>query len=288
VSQFLASIDNREIATAFWIAAAIFVAALKPNIRSSMISVLRAFFVRKILLGVFLLFAYFSCVALVLAHIGMWTLSQLNTTLLWLGTSGILGLFSAPKVSENPKLISKAAKATFGVTMVLEFFVNLYQMPLVAEFVFVPLSVLLGALLAVSELDKKYRVASKFLTGVASLVGFGLFAYATWRTATDFEAVATMDTLRSFLLPIVYSFLLLPYVWAVAVYAAYEDVFIRLQFVAKNDTLHSYIKRSLIFKFHGNIKHVRAWLQAAWSRTFSTREDVDDSIRSVLDGASAV
>lgn len=280
--------DNREIAAAFWLAAAILAATMNPIIRHSMAGVLRAFFVRKILIGVFLLAAYFGCVILMLAQVGVWVPSQLKITLLWLGTAGLLGLFSAPKVSENPELISKAAKGAFQITMVFEFFVNLYRMPLLAELVFVPFSVFLGALIAVSELDKKYRLVNRFLTGVAIVVGLALLAYATWKTVGDVAAVANIETARSFMLPIIYSLLLLPFVWAVAVFVAYESVFVRLQFVATDESLRPYIRRSLILRFRGNIRYIRAWFQAAWFRTFATRKDVDDSIQSLLDGVSAV
>ncbi|MCO7247741.1 hypothetical protein [Halomonas sp. Mc5H-6] len=288
MSQFLASFDNREIAALFWLSAALIAAALHPKIRASMVRVLRAFFVLPILVGVLLLVAYFGCVVLLFAQIGIWAPSQLKLTLLWLGTAGFLGLFSAPKVSEDPDLISKAAKEIFQLTVVFEFFVNLYRMPLVAEIVFVPLLVLLGALIAVSELDKAQRSVNRLLTGFAVVIGFVFLAYAAWKTISDPASVATFETARSFILPIVYSLLLLPFVWAVAVYIAYESIFIRLKFVAKDESLHPYIKRSLILRFRGNIRYLRAWFQAAWFRTFATRKDVDDSIRSMLDGVSAV
>lgn len=253
-----------------------------------MVRVLRAFFVRQILVGVAFLAAYIGGVVLLLAQIGVWTPPQLKLTLLWFGTTGLLGLFSVPKVSEKPELIAKVAKGTFQITMVFEFLVNLHRMPFLAEFVFVPFSVFLGTLIAVSELDEAHRPVNKFLNSVAMVVGLALLAYATWRTLDDFSALANVETARSFVLPIIFSALLLPFVWTVAVYCAYESVFVRLQFVAKDETLHPYIKRSLILKYRGNIKYLRAWFQAAWFRTFATMKDVDDSIQPLLDGVSPV
>lgn len=261
---------------------------MNPDIRVSMVGVLRAFFIRKLLVAVFLLVAYFGCVVLLLAQVGIWAPSQLKLTLLWIGTAGYLGLFSAPKVSENPELLSKAAKETFQITLVFEFFVNLYRMPLLAEFVFVPFSVLLGALIAVSELDKAHRPANRFLMGFAIAVGLALLAYAAWRTLEDFAAVTSTETIQSFVLPIVYSLLLLPFVWAVSVFIAYETVFARLQFVVKDKALHPYIRRSLILRFRGNTRYLRAWFQAAWFRKFATRKDVDNSIQPILEGESTL
>lgn len=253
-----------------------------------MVGLLRAFFVRQILVGVVFLFTYIGVIVLLLERVGLWTPSQLKLTLLWLCTAGLLGLFSAPKVSENPELISRAAKGTFQITMVFEFFVNLYPMPLPAELVFVPFSVFLSALIAVSELNEDQGPANKFLNGVAMILGMALLAYAGWRTFDDFSVIINVETARSFVIPILFSALLLPFVWLVAVYCAYESVFVRLQFVVKDKSLHPYIKRSLLLKYRGNIRYLRAWFQAAWFRTFATRKDVDESIRTLLDGVSAV
>lgn len=261
---------------------------MNPKIRGSIFGLLRAFFVRQILVGVAFLFTYIGVVVLLLEQVGIWAPSQLKLTLLWLCTAGLLGLFSAPKVSENPELISRAARGTFQITMMLEFFVNLYRMPLPAELVFVPFSVFLAAMIAVSELNEDHRPANKFLTGVAMVVGLALLAYAGWKTLDNFSAIANVETARSFVLPIIFSALLLPFVWLVAVYCAYESVFVRLKFVAKDKSLHPYIKRSLLLKFRGNIRYLRAWFKVAWFRTFATRKDVDESIKPLLDGVSAV
>lgn len=284
MSQFIASFDNREIAAAFWILAALIAAAMHPKIRISMAGVLRAFFVRQILVGAFLLVAYFACVVLLLAQLGIWAPSQLKLTLLWIGTAGFLGLYSAAEVSEKPELISKAAKNTFQFTFVFEFFINLYRMPLVAEFIFVPLSVFLGALIAVSRLDKANRSVDRLLTGLAVSIGLAFLAYAAWKTIRYPSAITHIETFRSFVLPLVYSLLLLPFVWAVAVYAAYESTFVRLKFVVRDESLHPYIKQQLILRFRGNIRYLRAWFQSARYRTIATRKDVKDSIQSLLDG----
>lgn len=288
MTQFFASFDNREVAAALWLLVAIVGAAMNTTIRVSMVGLLRVFFARQILIGVVFLFTYIGVIVFLLERVGIWAPSQLKLTLLWLCTAGLLGLFSAPKVSENPELISRAARDTFQITMVFEFFVNLYRMPLAAELVFVPFAVFLGAMIAVSELNEDHGSVNKFLNSVAMVLGLALLAYAGWKTLDDLSTIANVETARSFVLPILFSVLLLPFVWLVAVYCAYESVFVRLQFLVKDKSLHPYIKRSLLLKYRGNIRYLRAWFQAAWFRTFATRKDVDESIRTLFDGVSAL
>ena len=266
---------------AFWIIVALVSCTLHSKIRASMVGVLRAFFVRPILIGVFFLIAYYGCVVLLLAQIGIWAPSQSKLTFLWLGTAGFLGLYSLVEVSENPEHLSKSAQEIFQITIVLEFFINLYRMPIFAELIFVPLSVFLGTLIAVARLDKAHRSVDRLLTGFAFCIGFALLAYAAWRTVKNPAVIIHLETLRSFILPVIYSLFLLPFVWAGAIYIAYQSIFIRLNFVARDETLHPYIKRQLVFGLRGNIRHLRAWFQSARYGTLASKEEIVDSARTL-------
>ena len=288
MSQFFASFDNRELAVVFWLIIMLVAAATSGKVRASMVGVVRAFYVRPILIGLLLLAAYFSGLVVLLAKLGVWGPAQLKLTLLWFFTVGAVGLFSAQAISENPCRLSQSVRSNLKITVLLEFFVNLYRMPLLAELVFVPFTAVLGALLAVSETKDEFIPARRLFNGVAIFVGSLLLAYAVWNAVTDFKSLANADAVRSFVLPVVYSLLLLPFLWLAAVFIAYEEVFVRLQFVAKDQSLHPYIRKSLLLKFRGNIRLLRIWFQVAWFRSFATKSDVDESIQTLLDGVCTV
>lgn len=288
MSEILGSFDARDISVDFWLLVAAVAAATSKKVRVSMRGVLRAFFVRDIVQILLYLAAYLAGLILLLSQIGIWTLSHLKLTLVWFVTVGAVGLFAVPKISQDPDYFSQSVRSSVGITVLIEFFINLYRMPLLAELLFVPAIAFLGALFAVSETKAEFSQARSVLNGITILVGSLLLVYALWRTATDFGSVSHADTLRSFVLPIIFSLWLLPFLWLASVLLAYQEVFARLQFVAKNRALHSYIRRSLLLEFKGNIRILRAWFRAAWSRPLETKEDVDESIHALSGTASAV
>ncbi|ROT44717.1 hypothetical protein CHR62_11910 [Pusillimonas sp. NJUB218] len=64
--------------------------------------------------------------------------------------AGIPTLMGTPEVSNDPTKLRASVAKNFKLSLVLDFFVNLYKMPLLAELVFVPFTALVGGLLAVA------------------------------------------------------------------------------------------------------------------------------------------
>lgn len=282
MSQFISSFNNREIAAGIWLVILVLGSTASRDIRSAMVDVLKAFFVRPILVNVLLLAGYLACIVVMLAIVGAWTAAQLKVTLLWFFTSGLVGLSSSPRLSEEPDIFPKYLRNIVSITILLEFFVNLYQMPILAELVFVPFSAILGMLIVKANAEEEYASTRKLLHGVAVIVGLFLIAYAIWNSIFNFDSIANIGTVRSFYLPIIFSAFQLPFLWLCAVYMAYERIFVRMWVVTNNETLHPYIKRSLILRFRLDIRSIGTWFKTARSQNLDTKTDVDQSIQDCL------
>lgn len=288
MNQILNSFDNRDLAVAFWLLVIIVLAASNSSIRVQLASVVQALFARSIVVVLLLLSGYLGSIAYLLSLIDIWVISQLKITVLWLVTVGFMGLFAIQEMSLGHDHFMQYLRSNFKITILLEFFVNLYRMPLPVELLFVPISIFLGLTIAFADTKAELGQIKGFLNGIAVFIGATLAAYALWKTIKEFDSIANLDTMRSFTLPIIFSIVLLPFLWIVSIFVAYQSVFVRLQFAVKNKSLHPYIKRSLFIKFRSSIKHLNPWLQAAWSHKIETKEDVDESIEALLDGACRV
>lgn len=113
------------------------------------------------------------------------------------------------------------------------------------------------------------------------MTGVGFLVFETYKTITSFETIANLDTLRDFALPIFYNIAFIPLLWVMSIYEAYESVFVRLKFVVKDKTLHSYTRRKLITCFRTDIGALNTWFREAWSGAFSCRSDIDQSIAAI-------
>jgi len=219
-----------------------------------------------------------SAVTLVLRALDLWTLTQLKVTVLWFFVAGIPALMDAPEISSDPAKLRASVAKNFKLSLLLDFFVNLYKMPLLAELVFVPFTALIGGLLAVAQSDEKYVSVHKLLNGILLAVGLGVLVFVTYNVTTNFGAIANANTLRDLALPIIYNIAFIPLLWAMSIYAAYEAVFCRLPFVIKDRALHPYARRRLLLGFRTDVCALNAWFKASWSGAFNNRSDILQSI----------
>lgn len=279
--EILKSLDSRELATAIWLSIFIIWCLTKPSVRKSFGSVFAAATARPIAIAFFLAIAYLVATTAILHHFDLWTLKQFKITALWLVFAGIPALADTPEISKNPTLLKTAVAKNFKLSLLLDFFINLFKLPLLGELIFVPFTALLGGLLAVAQSDDKYAPAHKFLNGVLIFMGFGFLVFESYKVLTSFDTIANLDTLRDFALPVIYNIAFIPLLWAMSIYAAYESVFVRLRFVIKDQTLHSYTRRKLITGFRTDIGALNTWLKEAWSGSFTSRSDVAQSIAAI-------
>lgn len=279
--EFFLSFDNREIAVCVWAFVLIAWATSKPDVRSTMANLVSAAFAKQIVVSVVIFAAYFVGFVWVLSVAGIWAESQLKLTVFWFLSAGLAGLASAAKVGDGSANVKEKIKGNFSISVFLDFFVNLYRMPLLAELLFVPFTAVLGAVVAYSGFHDKYKKVEKL--GNMLIVGIGLvvLAYAVYATTTNYDEVATLDNASSLGLPIMFSIGILPIFLAGVVYVSYENVFVRIPFLIKDESLHRYAKLSLVRAFRADTQRLHIWFRQAWHVNLDSAEAIDASIAKV-------
>ena len=279
--EFFQSFDNREVAVCVWALGLIAWAASKPEVRSSIAGLVRAALAKQIVVSVGIFATYFAGLVWVLSIFGLWVESQLKLTLFWFFSAGLVGLVSAAKVSDGKADIREKAKRNFSISVFLDFFINLYRMPLFVELLFVPFTAVLGAVVAYSGYDEKYKQVETL--GNRLIIGIGLLilTYAVYRTATNYYEIATVDNVRALVLPIVFSLGMLPMFWVGVIYVSYENVFIRVPFLIKDKSLHRYAKLALVRSFRTDTQRLHRWFCQARHANLDTTDAIDASIANI-------
>lgn len=284
MSESLTNLDNRELALLYWMAAAFVWVLLTPAVRRSLGGVLKALSAKPILISLSLMVAYVWTEVMFLDAAGIWASNQLKATIIWAITTAAVMLFNINAIGEDEHFFRKAVRENFKLAVLVDFFVNFHVLPLVVEIVMLPFSALLTAMVAYCETDEeKYAVTKKFLSGVLVFLGIALLAYAFWITSKNVGEIGALETLRSLAVPILLSILYLPFIFLVVTYSAYENVFVRLQFVMQDASLRSYAKRRMLLRVRFNLPVLRIWLKSAWKRNFDSRRDVDASIQDAVE-----
>ena len=85
-----------------------------------------------------------------------------------------------------------------------------------------------------------------------------------------------------FLLPTVLTILFLPFLYCLAAWVSYENVFVRLGFLVKDPELRQFAKRRLLASFGFNFRRLNRWSARLIRDRLRSKEDVLASIRSVI------
>jgi hypothetical protein len=246
VDTALSQLNNRDIALLAWIAVIVIALFVYPGTRKSLCSLLKLVFLTKIAIGVLAVLTYVAIIVLAARGLGIWQWWMLKDTIWWFFGTALVVLFNINKSTEEEHYFRSIVFAALKFSVVLGFILNLYAFNLVIEILLVPVLALLAMLVVVAGTSKKYAEVKKLLDGVTALIGFTLAAYVLSRALADFHGFATLRTLEDFLLPLALTITVVPIVYAIALYGAYESLFVQIGFrIRRNEALYGYAKRQV-------------------------------------------
>jgi hypothetical protein len=242
--RILGILDNREWALVFWVLVlAIFVMAYRPT-RSQLPSLLKQLFWSPIGVALLAMTVYMSLLLLIAKRVHAWDLSLLKGTLLWYFGVATVMFFSAHEASKGSRSFRSLVLTNLQFAIVLEFIVNLYVFNIFVELLLVPILVSIAGIAAVAETKPEHKPVKTIMD--VALAGFGIYLliYAVVGIVSDFQGFASLPNLNAFLLPIILTILLVPFLYVLTVYMAYESIFNRVEwFLRRKSKLVGFAKR---------------------------------------------
>ena len=272
-------LNNREWATLIWIIVFIAWAASLTQVRASFRGVLKAFFVKPIIISLILMACYIVGMVLGLSRIGLWDSSQLKNTIIWSVTVGFVMLMDINSVKKDENYFRKAILDNLKVSIFLEYLINVYVFSLAVELVLVPAAVFLGAMLAVAKLDEKHKQAAGCLNGIQVILGLGLIGFALYNAYVDLRNLTTFNTAIDFFSPILLSLLFLPFVYMALIYSTYEVFYVRLQFFIQDPALRKYTKLQAALFCKLNLKMLDRFSKKLIRQRPNNRQEVLELLR---------
>ena len=248
MNSYIDLFNNREKAIIIWVLIFLVCTLFQKNIRTSVFSVLKTLFQKKIVIALTAMFLYVGSVVLLFYEIRLWDISLIKDTGFWvLGTAFVL-LVNANRTSQDEHYFKKILLDNLKLILVLEFIVNLYTFSLWVEIILMPLLFIIVAMSAVAEIKKEYMPAKKVIDSILAIFGISLIIFVLFNIIGDYQGFATADNLRAFLLPPLLTLAYIPFLYFLALFMAYENLFIHLDiFLKKNKTLAKFAKRRILY-----------------------------------------
>jgi len=255
-------LNNRELATAFWLLVFAVLALRKTRIRSSIGVVLRAFWRIKIVASVCLMLLYVTGVVAFLATIGMWKVDLLKDTIVWFFVGAMAMMMRFATADDIDNIFRKILTDGIKIVILLEFLVNTYMFPLVVELILVPLLTIIAMIDVVASMNEKHTIVAKSARGIQTVAGFMILGITIYQAIADFQNLKSLDTLRSIALAPLLSVLMSPFIYIMLVISHYELVFSRLDFGGeKTRRLKGYARRRIAMHAGLSLKRLQYLLR---------------------------
>ena len=278
--------NNREIAIAIWLFALFIFMLFNESIRSSMFNLVKAFFHKKILLTILLIILYFSAMLVLLYLVKFWNTALLKDSIIWLVFTGLLTCFNPVTAKQNEKVFRKIIRENLSIVLVLEFILNTYTFSLVVELILLPALTLIILFAEVSKTNSKYKSVENLMNRLQITLSFIILISIIYRILADFSNFWIVNTLKSFLLPIILTIIFLPFIYFLVLYSRYEILFLGLNLgEAKSIELKKYAKKKIFKHCFLSLAKVNKALNSSFSidlRNIKTKKDVDELIEKGL------
>jgi hypothetical protein len=265
-------LNNREVASAILVLALLAMVMLRRDMRGSLAGVIGSALAPKLAL---LWTAYAGCVVgavLVIGHLGLRYEGSTKDAVVWALIAGLPIVFRFDRAARQPGLLVNALVGAIKWTTLVEFFVNLYVLPLWAE---LPLQAVLAfvALLAVTAETVANAPLStrRFLNGVLTVGGGALLLATAAHIAVQWDSIDWRATGLAFLQPIVLTMVVVLFTAVVALLSAYELLFLRLHFPRGAGAVAARHRLALVLGLHVRLMKISGFAGAPTVRLRSTR-----------------
>lgn len=233
--------STRELATAFWVGAILIAVGMaivtNKKIRQGFIGVLKCFFNRKLRKLWEIYFLYIGIITLMFSRSPIWKNIYLKDIILWTLFSGLTICMNAVAGEADEKYISKVLKDNIRFTVVTEFLLSTFTFSFWVELIIIPITTVIVLFDTVAEHKSDAIAVHKLLQDVMAFAGLCVILQTVRVGILEYRELNVINTLVSFIIPIVYLLLVTPLEYAFELYSKYEMLFIQMHFKEPSDKM---------------------------------------------------
>jgi len=250
-------INNREYAVIIYTLILFLFFFTKRNIRELLFEMLRLFMHRKILYPLMMAAGWVMVCITVLNNLGIWSINNLKTTIVWSITFAFASLFEIKKVEEEKYFFKKQVKNTLSITVILIFIMELQTFSFISEMIILPIITFLSLLIVVGDIKEETKKVSTIIKYVLSIFVIFYFIHSLYISLQSPSETFSKNNLTEFLTPITLSLMFLPFVYIFYLAQAYETAFASLEFRFDNKEILKKAKLLIIMKFRNDVNNMR-------------------------------
>lgn len=181
---------------------------------------------------------------------------------------------------DDQHYFKKIVQDNFKVVAAFEFVITFYTFSLWGELLIIPATAILVLVHTYAEGKEEYSDVRRWVGFLLASWGISLTIYTVYNLVTNYEVIARMEILMDFLLPIALSGLFLPFLFFIALYAIYENAYLRLKIANSEIALRRFAICMALVHFHVRANSLKRWCSDARKEApITNRQQVKASIK---------
>lgn len=241
-------LSTREWATLIWGCIFMLYVLCHREIRKSLWNVIVIFFDKKLRILWEIILLYVLMITMVFCYLPIWENIYIKDIIIWFLFSGLIYCMNAVSSEADETYIKKILKDNLKFTMILEFFMSTFTFNIWIELAIIPVITIITVMNVIAERKEEYKNVHKLLDSVLAIAGFWIFYETIKIGINEYKQLNIINTLVSFMIPIVYLILIIPLEYILELYSKYEVLFLRMTFKEEKDKRIRLHHRTAIFR----------------------------------------
>ena len=228
-------LSTREWATLIWGCIFMLYVLCHREIRKSLWNVIVIFFGKKLRILWEIILLYVLTITIVFCYLPIWENIYIKDIIIWFLFSGLIYCMNAVSSEADETYIKKILKDNLKFTMILEFFMSTFTFNIWIELAIIPVITIITVMNVIAERKEEYKSVHKLLDSILAIAGFWIFYETIKIGINEYKQLNIINTLVSFMIPIVYLILIIPLEYLLELYSKYEVLFLRMTFKEEKD-----------------------------------------------------
>lgn len=241
-------LSTREWATLIWGCIFMLYVLCHSEIRKSLWNVIVIFFDKKLRILWEIILLYVLMITMVFCYLPIWENIYIKDIIIWFLFSGLIYCMNAVSSEADETYIKKILKDNLKFTMILEFFMSTFTFNIWIELAIIPVITIITVMNVIAERKEEYKSVHKLLDSILAIAGFWIFYETIKIGMNEYKQLNIINTLVSFMIPIVYLILIIPLEYILELYSKYEVLFLRMTFKEEKDKRIRLHHRTAIFR----------------------------------------
>ncbi len=241
-------LSTREWATLIWGCIFMLYVLCHSEIRKSLWNVIVIFFDKKLRILWKIILLYVLTITMVFCYLPIWENIYIKDIIIWFLFSGLIYCMNAVSSEADETYIKKILKDNLKFTMILEFFMSTFTFNIWIELAIIPVITIITVMNVIAERKEEYKSVHKLLDSILAIAGFWIFYETIKIGINEYKQLNIINTLVSFMIPIVYLILIIPLEYILELYSKYEVLFLRMTFKEEKDKRIRLHHRTAIFR----------------------------------------